>query len=129
MPVVPPPAGPVPPPAVPDAAIMQAELDRLKTNIDALWDRYDGAIGTEQRALLVDLSAVLTELELERSDLRQSLERLQVNSPRWDAILATLRAVNGDLDEGLKELRQVSRLIDLAAKGAKAIKGVVAALL
>jgi predicted nucleic acid-binding Zn-ribbon protein len=116
------------PPAA-DAKMMQAELDRLKANIDALWERYDAAIGKEDRGALVDLSAALTDLELERSDLRLALESLRVNSPRWDALLATLRAVNEDLETGLKKLKQAARLVDLAAKGAKAIKGVVGALL
>jgi hypothetical protein len=123
---------PTPPPAaatVPDAGSMQVELDRLKANIDALWDRYDSGIGKHDRTILVDLSAALTELELERSDLRLALEQLRVNSPRWDALLATLKAVNEDLEVGLKKLKQVARFVELAAKAAKAIKGVVGALL
>lgn len=117
------------PPAASDAAAIEAELDRLKAGIDQLWARYDEAIGAADRATLVELSAALTELELERSDLRLALESLQVNSPRWDAMLAMLRVVNDDLQEGLRELKAVAHALDLATKAVNAIKGVVAALL
>jgi hypothetical protein len=111
------------------AEAMQAELDQLQANIDALWQRFDAGMGKDDRGALVDLSAALVDLELERSDLRLKLEGLSVTSPRWDAMLATLRAVNADLAQGMKTLKAIVKAVGLAQNAVKALKGVAGALL
>lgn len=111
------------------AEAMQQQLDLLQTNIDALWTRYDEGMGKDERGALVDLSAALVDLELERSDLKLKLEGLKVTSPRWDAILATLRVVNADMTEGMKTLKAIIKAVTLAQNAVKAIKGVAGALL
>lgn len=114
---------------MPEADAMEIELERLQAHIDALWQRYDHGIGTAPRGLLVDLSAALVELELERSDLRVKLEERRVTGPRWDAMLATLRAINEDLATGMKRLKQVVKVVDTATRAAKTLKSVAGALL
>lgn len=132
-------APPKKPPYVPGASVasadagpaeaMQLQLDLLQKNIDALWTRYDEGMGKEERGALVDLSAVLVDLELERSDLKLKLEAIKVTSPRWDAILATLRVVNADLADGMRTLKAIIKAVTLAQNAVKAIKGVAGALL
>jgi hypothetical protein len=127
------------PPYVPGASVapaqagpaeaMQQQLDLLQKNIDALWDRYDAGMGKDDRDGLMALSQALVEMELERSDLKLKLEAIKVTSPRWDAILATLRAVNADMTEGMKTLKKIVQAVNLAQNAVKAIKGVAGALL